>query len=191
MHRHIVGVVLAVLFVVLGCGAGDPSGSSGGGSGASSGGGAGSSGGGTSSGGGGGGGGGGSAFGGGNGSGGGSAGGGSAHPCDGTAYCSDATTKAVCSGGRTTSTLCGGKQCKAGRCGACTGASDCRFVSYRCKCTDGTEKTGTVDSTCGDSQGGQSFCSHPSIASSVCSGHGDLDMNFGYLGTGCVSSVDP
>lgn len=177
MHRQVIGVVAVGFFVLLGCGGADPSGSSGGGTGSASGGGAGSAGGGAS--------------GSGGGSAGGGAGGGAGPACDGTPYCSDSTTKSVCTSGRTTSTLCGGKQCKAGRCGACTSASDCRFVTYRCKCTDGTEKTGSVDSTCGDSQGGQSFCSHPSIASSVCSGHGDLDMTFGYLGTGCVSSVDP
>ena len=129
-------------------------------------------------------------MGGGGGSGGGGAAGGAEQPCDGTPFCQDSTTAAVCVNHRTTGSLCGGKRCAAGRCGACTTSSDCRFVSYRCKCADGREVTGSVDSICGDSQGSQSWCSHPSVASSVC-GSAGFDQTFGYLQTGCVSNVDP
>src|SRR5262245_11768195 len=91
-------------------------------------------------------------FGGGGGSGG-SAGGGASQPCDGTPFCSSDTSAAVCINDRTTSHLCGGKTCAAGRCGACRTNADCRFINYRCRCADGTEKTGTIDGVCGDSQG--------------------------------------
>ncbi len=111
--------------------------------------------------------------------------------CDGTKYCADQYTVARCESQVTRQTPCNGKKCADGRCGACASASDCTGITYRCKCTDGTEKTGSVDGACGDTQGSQSWCSHPSIDDSVCSGHGALDTSFGYLGTGCVSSVDP
>lgn len=60
----------------------------------------------------------------------------------------------------------------------------------RCRCSDGTDYNTTVDSTCGDSMGGMSFCSHPSVSSEVCS-TGAFEEGYGYLGSGCVSSVDP
>lgn len=116
--------------------------------------------------------------------------GGGSGACNGTAYCSDSSTKSVCTNGVTRSTPCNGKVCGDGRCGVCTQNTDCRFVSYRCKCKDGTERTGSIDSICGDSQGGKKYCSHPSIASSVCGAQG-FDDSFGYLSSGCISSVDP
>ncbi len=114
------------------------------------------------------------------------------HACDGKKYCSDSNTASVCQNNVTRSTPCNGKTCAEGRCGACTGDSDCRNVTYRCKCKDGVEKTGTVNAICGDSQGSQKWCSHPSISSSICNANGGgFDETFGYLATGCISSVDP
>lgn len=116
---------------------------------------------------------------------------GGTHACDGTKYCSDSNTSSVCTNGVTKSQPCNGKTCAGGRCGACTSANDCKSIGYRCKCADGSEQTGSVDGSCGDSQGSQKWCSHPNIDQSVCNGHGGFDSTFGYLSTGCISIVDP
>lgn len=127
----------------------------------------------------------------GSGGGGGAGGGGGNRPCDGTKYCSTPNTSSVCTNGTTRSSPCGSRTCAQGRCGLCTSHGQCTGVTYRCKCADGTERTGAVNSVCGDVQGSQMFCSHPSIDVSVCNGHGGFDSSFGYLTSGCISSVDP
>ena len=109
----------------------------------------------------------------------------------GTKYCQDDNTSAVCQSNVTHATPCNGKKCAGGRCGSCSSSNDCRSITYRCRCSDGTEKTGAIDGGCGDSQGSQKWCSHPNIDNSICGANGGLDMSFGYLGTGCISSVDP
>ncbi|MBK8172319.1 MAG: hypothetical protein IPK60_18515 [Sandaracinaceae bacterium] len=111
--------------------------------------------------------------------------------CDGVKTCSDTDTVSYCEDGITRRTPCNGHPCAGGRCGSCSSADDCRGVQYRCRCADGSERTGSIDSACGDSQGSMRWCSHPSIdASAVCGAQG-FDPDFGYLATGCISGVDP
>jgi hypothetical protein len=112
--------------------------------------------------------------------------------CTGERICADKYTTSICQGGVTRKSPCQGATCLGGRCGGCTSDSGCQGISYRCKCADGTERTGVANSTCTDSQGTQRWCSPPNPGvDTLCAGHGGPDSQFGYLGLGCVSTVDP
>lgn len=114
---------------------------------------------------------------------------GGTHPCDGTRYCKDAKTSAVCSGGETDLRPCGGQVCALGYCGACSKDGDCKGIAYSCKCADGAKVNGVADTGCTSMTGSQKFCAAPSGVS-LCSAHGGLDFTYGYLDSGCFSTVD-